>query len=157
VVICGRDTARLDAACTTVPGLAAIRCDVTDADDVGTALAEIARRFGRLDVLVNNAGMQCNYQIAGEPAIRDRVAREIARNLTALVMVTHASLPLSRRSSEAVVVNVGSGTALVPKADGVVDSATKAAVRSFTMGPRWELEPDQIRVTELVPPWSPPR
>ncbi len=48
--------------------------------------------------------------------------------------------------------NVGSGTGLLPKPDGLVYSATKAAVHNFTIGLRWELAEAGVRVVELVPP-----
>jgi uncharacterized oxidoreductase len=152
VVVCGRDAERLSAATSSTARLRPIRCDVTDAADVADLLAEVDRRFGHLDVLVNNAGMQRNYSLAQEDSVRQRVEDEIALNLTALVTLTHEALPLLRRGTDAVIVNVGSGTGLVPKPDGLVYSATKAAVHSFTTGLRWELERDGIRVVELVPP-----
>jgi uncharacterized oxidoreductase len=152
VVVCGRDEQRLTTAQEAVSGLHAIRCDVTDQSDVTALLTDVERCFGRLDVLVNNAGMQLNYLWSDEPPIWTRVEHEVALNLTALINVTHAALPLLHRSSGAAIINVGSGTALLPKPNGLVYSATKAAVHSFTVGLRWELADAGIRVVELFPP-----
>jgi NAD(P)-dependent dehydrogenase (short-subunit alcohol dehydrogenase family) len=55
-----------------------------------------------------------------------QVEDEVALNLTALINVTHAALPLLQRSTQAAIVNVGSGTDLLPKPNGLVYSATKA-------------------------------
>lgn len=115
-------------------------------------VAQVDQRFGRLDLLVNNAGLQDNYVLAEETTVRHRVEREIALNLTAVVTLTHAALPLLRCSAGATIVNVGSGTGLMPKPDALVYSATKAAVHSFSTGLRWELAPMGTDVVELVPP-----
>ncbi len=55
VIVCGRDEQRLAAVVKAVPGACAIRCDLTDEIEVEALLADVERRFGRLDVLVNNA------------------------------------------------------------------------------------------------------
>lgn len=152
VVICGRSQARLDAAQAAVPTLHTIRCDITQADEQRAALADIEKHFGRLDLLVNNAGIQHNYRLAEEGEIADRVQAELMLNVGALVTLTHRALPLLQQSSEAAILNIGSGTGLMPKPDGLVYSATKAAAHSFTTGLRWQLQTQQIRVFELFPP-----
>lgn len=152
VVVCGRNEARLAAAQTAVPDLHTIPCDITKDTDQIVALAEIEERYGRLDVLINNAGMQHNYLLPQETDIADRVAQEVMLNLTALITLTHRALPLLQESSTAVIVNVGSGTGLMPKLDGLVYSATKAAVHNFTIGLRWQLAAQNIQVFELFPP-----
>lgn len=152
VIVCGRDERRLAALRDDVPNAHTVRCDVTDESETDALFSDIGQRFGRLDVLVNNAGMQQNYDWSEEPPIRSRVECEIALNLTALITVTQAALPLLECSPTPTIVNVGSGTGLLPKPDGLVYSATKAAVHNFTTGLRWELADRGIRVVELVPP-----
>jgi short-subunit dehydrogenase involved in D-alanine esterification of teichoic acids len=99
VVVCGRDEQRLTAAQDAVLGLHAIRCDVTEQSDVTAFLTAVERRFGRLDVLVNNAGMRLNYLWSDEPAIWRRVEDEVALNLTALINVIRGPLPASESSN----------------------------------------------------------
>jgi NAD(P)-dependent dehydrogenase (short-subunit alcohol dehydrogenase family) len=92
-----------------------ITLDVTDPAAIEAAAGQIARRFGRLDVLVNNAG------ISGGPGGRGRqtpgaagldVVRAVFEtNFFGVIMVTDALLPLLRRSPAARIVNVSSGTA----------------------------------------------
>ena len=60
VVICGRSIDRLDAAAETA-GVVPIACDVTEPTALDALLGEIDRRFGRLDLLVDNAGIQRNH------------------------------------------------------------------------------------------------
>ena len=152
VVVCGRSDDRLRHARALVPSLDTVRCDVTDELEVGALMDHVAARYGRLDLLVNNAELQDNYRFAQVAAIADRARREIELDLVAPVVVTHAALPLLRRSTNARVVMVGSGTAWAPKPDALVYSASKAALRSVTTGLRWELAPEGIGVVELVPP-----
>ena len=152
VVICGRSQERLVAAKALVPTLHTIPCDVTHDEEQIAALAEIEQTYGRLDILINNAGLQYNYLLANEANITDRVTKEITLNVTALITLTHRALPLLQKSADAAIVNVGSGTGLMPKPDGLVYSATKAAVHSFTTGLRWQLAAQNIQVCELFPP-----
>ncbi|MCB9006292.1 MAG: SDR family NAD(P)-dependent oxidoreductase [Ardenticatenaceae bacterium] len=152
VVICGRSEKRLAAAKTAVPTLHTLSCDITNDADQAAALAEIEQRYGRLDILINNAGMQHNYLLPQESDIAARVAQEVTLNVTALITLTHRALPLLQKSSAAAIVNVGSGTGLMPKPDGLVYSATKAAVHNFTIGLRWQLATQNIHVVELFPP-----
>lgn len=110
-------------------------------------------RHGSLTMLMNNAGVQQLIDFAGErpPSAAD-IGREIDINFTGLVMVTAALLPLLRRARAARLVHVSSGLALVPLAAAPVYSATKAAVRSFTMSLRHQLAGSSVAVVELIPP-----
>ena len=91
-------------------GARPIVLDVTDDDSIQSAAAHIAQEHGALDVLVNNAGIPGTR--AGQPA-GDITGADIAAvldtNVVGIVRVLHAFLPLLERSSNGVVVNVGSG------------------------------------------------
>ncbi|MGW6441507.1 SDR family NAD(P)-dependent oxidoreductase [Lentzea sp. NPDC055074] len=80
-----------------------VRLDVTDDDSVRSALAKIGADEGRLDVLVNNAGILANDALDGPAALR---AFDV--NAVGVVRVTEAALPLLRESSNPVVVTVSS-------------------------------------------------
>lgn len=155
VVICGRNAERLAQAKAANPQLHTIRCDITQESELLVALAEIEAEYGGLDILVNNAGVQFNYRHPKESKttnIISRIEQEIELNFTSVVKLTQHALPLLMRSREGAIVNVGSGTGLVPKPDGIVYSATKAAIHSFTKGLRWQLEETNVKVFELFPP-----
>ncbi|MEZ4863467.1 MAG: SDR family NAD(P)-dependent oxidoreductase [Caldilineaceae bacterium] len=87
-----------------------------------------------------------------ENNITSQIEQEIEVNFTSVVRLTQHCLSLLLRRNTSAIVNVGSGTGLVPKPDGIVYSATKAAVHSFTKGLRWQLEGTGVNVFELFPP-----
>ncbi len=80
-----------------------VQLDVTDDSSVETALSAIARREGRLDVLVNNAGVSTGADVAGPIALD-----VFDTNAIGLIRVTQAALPLLELSENPVVVNVSS-------------------------------------------------
>jgi len=85
--------------------------DVTDQRGVAAAAEEIGGRFGRLDVLVNNAGIAGDLEAQSPGSVRLDGARAVFEtNLFGVVTVIEAMLPLLRRSSAARIVNVSSGT-----------------------------------------------
>lgn len=153
VIVSGRDPARLEAFAARHPGMSAIVMDVADADSVSEGMAAVAAVAPALTTLIGNAGIQrvLDFSAVDPPAASD-VALEIATNLTGLVTVTAAALPLLRRAPRSRVVHVGSGLGFVPLAKAPVYSATKAAVHSFTVSLRRQLAGSTVQVVEIIPP-----
>jgi NAD(P)-dependent dehydrogenase (short-subunit alcohol dehydrogenase family) len=107
VYLGARDPKRGRAAADVI-GARFLQLDVTDDKSVNAAAADIKRRDGKLDVLINNAGITGGRIPAGEvtaEAIRD----VFETNVFGIVRVTHAMLPLLRESDAPVIVNVSSG------------------------------------------------
>jgi NAD(P)-dependent dehydrogenase (short-subunit alcohol dehydrogenase family) len=119
-----------------------IELDVTSDESVDAAARDILRRDGRLDVLINNAGIA---GAAGKPA--DVTAEEVedvfATNVFGLVRVTHAMLPLLLKSENPVIVNVASGLGSIGVATdkerlesrfaSIAYSSSKSAVTMLTV------------------------
>lgn len=151
VVICGRREETLREAQAAHPGLKVRRADV--ATEAGrSALAEWAiREYPRLNVLVNNAGIQRYPRLPqGEPW--GPVDEEIAINFAAPVHLSMLFLPHLLRQPEPAILNVTSGLSFVPLAHAPIYCATKAAMHSFTLSLRHQLAGTPLRVVEIIPP-----
>jgi len=129
-----------------------VETDVTDEDDVRETIERIDDRFGRLDILVNSAGMMVLDRV--EEADVAEFQRMIDVNLHGLMQVTQAALSLMQRQGSGHVVNVSSlaGRKSFPGASGY--SASKYAVNGFSEALREEFsgeDADCIRVTDIEP------
>jgi NAD(P)-dependent dehydrogenase (short-subunit alcohol dehydrogenase family) len=107
VYLGSRDAKRGRAAAEAVGGRF-IELDVTSGESVDAAARDIRRRDGRLDVLINNAGISGGRAKPGEVTAED-LEHVYATNVFGLVRVTHAMLPLLLKSEDPVIVNVASG------------------------------------------------
>ncbi|GAA0242757.1 SDR family NAD(P)-dependent oxidoreductase [Cryptosporangium japonicum] len=107
LVVHGRDAGRL-AAVARETGATAIRADLSSLDDVRALAARAADHVGRLDVLVNNAGVGFGAPGAGRELSRDGYELRLAVNYLAPYLLTRLLLPALRRSGSARIVNVAS-------------------------------------------------
>jgi NAD(P)-dependent dehydrogenase (short-subunit alcohol dehydrogenase family) len=142
----------------------AVALDVTDASTVRAAAERIEERFGRLDVLVNNAGIAGNR---GQPPSESELASVRAvfeTHYFGVILVTNAMLPLLRRSPAPRIVNVSSGLgslaaqsdldgplAQVPPSAGYEPS--KTALNALTVQYAKELRKDNVLVNAANPGW----
>jgi len=138
-------------------GLAlAVKCDVADDGSVRAAVAEVVDRFGRLDVLVNNAGIGAQGDVAANDD--DEWHRVFDVNVVGMVRVARASLPHLRAAPAAAVVNTCSIAATAGLPRRALYSATKGAVLSLTLAMAADHIADGIRVNCVNPgtadtPW----
>lgn len=151
VIICGRDAGKLaDAARLT--GAQAIPGDVTVAEDQERILSEIKAQHGRLDLLINNAGIFLAYDFKIDPDTLQKIEREIAINATAPLTLTRRALPLLEQSTQPGVLFIGSGIAFVASPGTPVYSGTKALIHHCAQTLRHQLQPHGITVFEAMPP-----
>jgi NAD(P)-dependent dehydrogenase (short-subunit alcohol dehydrogenase family) len=113
------------------PGDTGIRCDVSDDSQVRAAIAEVVERFGGIDVLVNNAGIGAQGDVAANDD--DEWQRVLDVNVVGMVRVTRAALPHLRRSDKAAVVNTCSIAAWQGLPNRALYSASKGAVLALTL------------------------
>ncbi len=152
VSLCGRnDDALRHAAETLGDRTATHRCDLSDATQHAGLLDAVTAANGPLDVLIHNAGVQQRMDFRDTEQTKT-IASEVALNLTAPLLLTELALPTLLSRPEAAVVTVTSGLALSPKASAPVYCATKAGLRAFTRGLRWQLRDTNVRVVEVLPP-----
>jgi NAD(P)-dependent dehydrogenase (short-subunit alcohol dehydrogenase family) len=122
---------------------------VRDADSVEGAVAEVVERAGRIDVCVNNAGLELRGPI--EECSDDEMLVQFDTNVFGLVRVVRAVLPVMRAQHSGVIVNVGSLAGLVARPFGGLYSATKHAVEALSESLHFECAPFGIRVAVLEP------
>jgi len=152
VIVCGRREGALHEAKRQVPALHTIACDLTVASD-RVALAErVVKEFPKLDVLVNNAGIQRRARFAEDTAPWHDREREIAINFVAPAHLCALLLPHLTGRPNAAIVNVTSGLAFVPGVFAPIYCATKAAMHSLTVSLRHDLAKKSIEVVEIIPP-----
>jgi 3-oxoacyl-[acyl-carrier protein] reductase len=129
------------------------RSDVSDDACVRAMLAATEKKFGRLDVLINNAGTTIDV----EPKNLDEVKvedwnRVFAVNVLGLFLVTRAAVPLLKKSPNAGIVNTCSIAGLRPSAQPLPYAASKAAIANLTKTLANALGPE-IRVNAVAPGW----
>jgi uncharacterized oxidoreductase len=153
VIISGRNRAGLEALADDCSGMEVEMLDVADTGAVTTCAGRIAVRHPDLNLLINNAGVQKLLSFADEePIAAEDLDAEIDINLRGLIHVSNAFLPLLKRQPSARLVQVSSALAFVPLVAAPVYSASKAAVRAFTVALREQLKDSNVQVVELIPP-----
>jgi NADP-dependent 3-hydroxy acid dehydrogenase YdfG len=128
----------------------ALRLDVTDEQSVNEFVGEVARRFGRVDVLVNNAGGALGMSPI-EKALDEEWIGMWKTNVLGLMWMTRACLPLLRKARHGHIVNIGSIAGFETYKGGAGYTAVKHAVRAITKTLRLELNGEPIRITEIAP------
>ena len=150
VVVTARDAATVADLAAGAPGRAlALPLDVTRPEQVAAVVAEAERAFGRIDVLVNNAGY--GYLAAIEEGEEDEVRALFETNFFGLVAMIKAVLPGMRARGAGHVINVTSMTGLVGNPGAGYYAASKFAVEGLSEALRKELAPLGLRVTLIEP------
>src|SRR5437660_3033523 len=129
-------------------GAAAIAADVGDADACQRLVDEHRDRFGRLDVLVNSAGIGIAGTVEQLPA--KHLDLTVGVNLRGLFLVTQKAIPLLRES-RGWIVNLASIAGTLPTPGLATYGATKAAVISLTRSLNQELDGDGVRAVAVCP------
>ena len=149
VVVTDLDEASAKQTAAGLPGAVAIRADVTDRHDVQAAVDRVMQQFGRVDVLVNNAGWdKASPFVDSDPADWDRA---IAVNLYGVLHTCRAVLPIMAGQGGGAVVNLGSDAGRVGSSGEAVYSAAKGGVIAFTKSLAREMARHQVRVNCVCP------
>ena len=176
VLVGSRNLERGDVAAKEIgPGAIALQIDVTDQASITAAAERIHEEFGRLDLLVNNAGIsntsKGNLSLEeyrklskASNASLDEVRAVWETNVFGVLAVYQAMLPLIRESSDGRIVNVSSGVgSLTTNADpsapyhatfGPIYPASKAALNAMTLAMMIELESTDIKVNLVSPAFT---
>ena len=132
------------------PAAIPLTADVSKRDDVERAAKAAIEAFGRIDIVVNNAGTTHRNKPLMEVAEAE-FDRIFAVNVKSLLLTAQAFVPHMRGQGGGVFINVGSTAALRPRPGLAVYNASKGAVHVMTKSMAVELAPDRIRVCGLAP------
>ncbi|MEV0287021.1 SDR family oxidoreductase [Kribbella sp. NPDC050820] len=133
-----------------------VKADVTDDESVRTAVQQAVDAYGRIDVVVNNAGVGAQGTVEDNPD--DQWHQVFDVNVMGAVRVSRAALPYLRQSPAAAIVNVASVAATTGIPQRALYSTTKGAVQSLTMAMAADHLREGIRVNCVNPgtadtPW----
>lgn len=150
VVVTARDPNTVEDLAKAEPGRClALRLDVTDSTQCETAVAEAMDRFGRIDVLVNNAG----YGLIGAvEEVSDAEVRQMFDvNVFGVMNVLRAALPSMRVRRSGHILNISSTAGLLAFGGSATYAATKHALEGLSEGLFYELAPLGVHVTLIEP------
>ena len=142
-----RQPEKIEAAAAEL-GAAAVAANVADPDECARAVAEHRERFGRLDVLVNSAGVGIGGLV--EDLDLKKLDLQLDINLRGLFLVTQAAIPLLRET-QGWIVNLASIAGTLPTPGLATYGATKAAVISLTRSLNAELDAAGVRAIAICP------
>jgi len=130
-----------------------LQCDVSDDAAVRQMLTQVEQRFGRLDVLINNAGTTSAISPKDlEGVTAENWDRVFAVNVRGMFQVTRAAVPMLKAAGNGCVVNTASIVGLRPGPQPLAYATSKAAVVSLTKVLALNLGPE-IRVNAVAPGW----
>jgi NAD(P)-dependent dehydrogenase (short-subunit alcohol dehydrogenase family) len=124
-------------------------CDVSNEQQVAACVQHVGAKYGRVDVLVNNAGVVLVKPF--DQITWDEFKRTVDVNLGGHFLLCKYVLPFMKRQKGGAIVNMGSVSGHVGQTDHVMYGATKGAVIAMTRALAWELAPYNIRVNSISP------
>jgi NAD(P)-dependent dehydrogenase (short-subunit alcohol dehydrogenase family) len=126
-----------------------LACDVSDPGSVQSAVAQVLDRYGAVDVLVNNAGVNVEGQVADLDPQQWQRAFDV--NVTGTFLMSQAVIPTMKSRRSGRIVNAASFAAIVPSVGSAAYAASKAAVVALTRVLASELGPWDVTVNAYAP------
>jgi len=149
VIATTRNRDRFDAALLKAPNLRVYDLDVTQEGDVQKLVEEVIVDYGRIDVLINNAGY--GFLGAVEEAAADELVDVLAVNVLGTFNLMRQVLPYMRSARKGHVINLSSASGLVSTAGFGIYNASKYAIEGLTEALKLEVEGLGIKVTLIEP------
>jgi uncharacterized oxidoreductase len=152
VIIAGRRKALLNEVTAAHPGMKGYVLDIDDAGAIKEFAAGVTADHPDLNVLLNNAGIMKTEDLTVDKIDLSVAEATITTNLVAPIRLTAELLPHLRKQPQSTIINVSSGLAFVPLVITPTYNATKAAIHSYTIALRRQLQGTSVEVLELIPP-----
>jgi NAD(P)-dependent dehydrogenase (short-subunit alcohol dehydrogenase family) len=133
----------------TPDGITMLICDVTDDESVQTVVDEVLSRAGRIDLLVNNAGIGLLGGAEESSAAQAKAVFDV--NVFGVLRMTNAVLPVMRRQRRGRIVNLSSILGLIPAPYNALYASTKHAIEGYSESLDHEVRTQGIRVVLVEP------
>ncbi|MDH6260399.1 SDR family NAD(P)-dependent oxidoreductase [Bradyrhizobium sp. BR13661] len=151
VIITGRRQGILDQVKLRYPKLHTIQSDVANPVEISTLAARVRAEFPKLDVLMNNAGISHYKNLKATASDLAGLTTELNVNVGGVIRMTSAFIDILK-ANKGSLINVSSALAFVPLPCIPIYCATKAAIHSYTLSLRFQLQETGVDVIELMPP-----
>lgn len=149
LALAARSAERLERIAAELPQAVAIPADMRDEAAVRRMVGRTRERYGRVDVLINNAGQGLHVPIERVDLAHYRAVFEL--NVVGVIAAMQAAIPPMREQGGGVIVNVSSGTTKMTLPGVGPYASTKCALNAVTLTARQELAADNIRVGLVYP------
>ena len=124
-------------------------CDVSDYHQVEKCTNEIIEEFGKIDILINNAGLWIQEELEENDV--ERIHDVIDVNLLGMIYMTKTVIPIMKSRQDGIIININSQAGINHKAERVVYNASKWGVTGFSKSLQDEVAKYGIRVTDILP------
>jgi uncharacterized oxidoreductase len=151
LIVVSSDPDKLTSLRSQFPDIDTIPCNLADSTQVDALIRRCVADYPDINVLINNAGIQYNYDWKTEPHGYQKITDEIAINLISPLHLTYGLLPVLLKHPEAALVTVSSGLIYAPKKTAPIYCGTKAAIHTTTKALRYQLESTSVKVFEIIP------
>lgn len=149
VVLAARSKKKLEKLSKELPGSFIITTDMTKEKEVKEMVKKTIERFGRVDILINNAGR--GYDASTEGINVETFRKIFELDVVGLLVAMQEVIPVMRRQKGGTIINISSGTALMSLPNMGAYSSLKRAVAGLSLTAREELKKDNIAVSVVYP------
>lgn len=126
--------------------------DLADRSAIELVVDQLQRQYSSIDMLINNAAIQCTPDFLSSHFNYDGIYSEIGVNFAAVCHLTYLLLPMLLATKEGAILNVNSGLAIAPKRSSAVYCATKSALDSLSRSLSYQLEDTSVNVHQVFLP-----
>jgi len=128
-----------------------VKCDVTDQVDLENLVAKTKEKFGRIDILINGAGVSSQSPFFMQP--KEDISKIMQTNYFSYVMLSRLVVETMKEQNCGHIVNITSGSVMVdpPPRNFIVYTSLKVALRAFAKGLFWEMRDFGLKVTSIFP------
>lgn len=152
IIVTSTRQSKLDDLKHKFPKISTLVCDLGDEKSVRELIAVCREKHRDINILINNAGIQNNYDWLTEENGFSKIENEIRVNFTSPMQLINGLLPILSENKNAAIINVSSGLAFAPKRSAPIYCATKAAIHNATKALRYQLENSEVKMFEIIPP-----